>query len=60
MKRCENQGKTANTRCDNQAVPGHIYCDPCRLTSGGYARYTSPPVLGRFRLQAQHSSNKQE
>ena len=40
MKRCENQGKTAQTRCDNFAAPGHIYCTSCRLQSGGYYRYT--------------------
>ena len=70
MKRCENQGKTAETRCDNKAEQGHIYCTKCRLHSGGYDRYTpnrfaqhsknleSPRIA--FSRGTQYSSNKQE
>jgi hypothetical protein len=56
MKRCENQGKTAETRCDNKAEQGHIYCTKCRLHSGGYNRYNPSAVASR----TQNSSNKQE
>jgi hypothetical protein len=59
MNRCENQGKTAQIRCDNLALPGHIYCNSCRIANGGYNRY-SPGYAHGNRSQTQHSSNKQE
>jgi len=37
---CANQNK--ETKCGRNATPGHIYCNSCRLQTGGYSRYTPP------------------
>ncbi len=37
---CANQSREpGGLKCKNRAVPGHIYCDPCRIALGGYNRY---------------------
>lgn len=51
---CANRKK--NTACDRRATPGHIYCKPCRLATGGYDRYNPPAA----KPGTQNSSNKQE
>lgn len=41
--RCANQSnEPGGQKCSNDFVPGHIYCDPCRVANGGYNRYTRP------------------
>jgi hypothetical protein len=52
---CANHS-AKNRECDRQATPGHIYCTPCRVATGGYNRYTSPAVPNR----TQNSSKQQE
>ena len=54
-KPCANH-TAKNRECARGATPGHIYCNPCRLTTGGYDRYNAPPA----KSGTQHSSNQQE
>lgn len=42
---CANQNK--ETKCGRDAVPGHIYCNSCRLQTGGYNAY-NPPRFNTF------------
>jgi hypothetical protein len=44
---CANRGE--QVQCKNYAVKGHIYCDPCRLQTGGYNRY-NPPSISNHQL----------
>lgn len=41
-RRCANNGDQPEWKCRSNAVPGHIYCKPCRLATGGYDRYNPP------------------
>ena len=48
---------TKEQRCERHATPGHIYCTPCRLASGGYLRYNPPAPTKRTKLQV-HSQQE--
>jgi hypothetical protein len=37
---CCNQNK--ETKCGRDKVPGHIYCNSCRVATGGFNRYNPP------------------
>jgi hypothetical protein len=52
---CANRA-SKDVTCERQATPGHIYCKPCRLNTGGYDRYNRPPA----EPGTQHSSKQQE
>lgn len=56
MIECANRDNSKAAKCERQASPGHVYCNPCRLATGGYDRYTPSAVQNR----TQNSSNKQE
>ena len=46
--RCANQSsEKGGPKCPNKATTGHIFCDPCRLQTGGYQRY-NPPAINKL------------
>jgi hypothetical protein len=51
---CANHS-AKNRECERPATPGHIYCKPCRLATGGYDRYNPPAVSNRNTKQQQQA-----
>ena len=51
---CANRA-SKEVACGCHATPGHIYCKPCRLATGGYDRYSPPAVPNRNTKQQQQA-----
>jgi hypothetical protein len=51
-------------KCPRRAVVGHIFCEPCRIESGGYIRYTRLPASHEAVMEnsttAQRNSNDEQ
>jgi hypothetical protein len=41
---CANSSnEKGGQKCSAKAVKGHIFCDPCRIATGGYQRHNPQP-----------------
>jgi len=39
---CANSSSEGGPKCHSKTEAAHIYCEPCRLATGGYQRYSAP------------------